>query len=260
MQLIDKSVDIDKEYSRIDIPGFFRRNKITGTLNFVSWCYMAFAATLASIIFFVLNKTTIIGKENIPKRTKNILFASNHTSYGFDSFFIGIMACVPRAFFRGFYLPYHPTAYEHYYANKLLTFLCAEMRCIPVKRKWKREGGLTEKAGEFDNEGMDKSIEALREGLVIYFPEGTRSKDGTIGEGKPGAGMLPYETRATVIPVRIENVDKLWKKGAKFITMGLNLKVTYGKPIYMDDLYDLPKSKETSKMIVDRIMDEIKSL
>lgn len=238
---------------KIDFPGFFRRNPITGTINFISWILLAFSAVVACVLFFMLNRTTVRGRENIPKQTKNLLFAANHTSYAFDSYFIGIIACVPRAFFKGFYLPYHPTAYKHYYANKVLTFLCSHLRCIPVKRKGKDdlEGLLAD--GKYDEEGVNLSVEALKNGLVIYFPEGTRSKDGTIGEGKPGAGMLPYETRATVIPVRIENVDKL-------PAIGLNLKVTYGKPIYLDDLYDQPKSKETSKMIIDRIMDEIKSL
>lgn len=242
-----------QEKNGIDFIGFFRRNPITGTINFVSWILLAFSAVLACIIFFILNKTTVKGRENIPKQTSNILFASNHTSYAFDSYFIGIIACVPRAFFKGFYLPYHPTSYQHYYANKIVAFLCAHLRCIPVKRKWKNEGGLGNEEGKFDEDGVNLTIEALKRGLVIYFPEGTRTKDGSIGEGKAGAGMLPYETRATVVPVRIENVDKL-------PNIGLNLKVTYGKPVYLDDLYDLPKSKETSKMIVDRIMTDIKNL
>jgi 1-acyl-sn-glycerol-3-phosphate acyltransferase len=253
------SVQEEPKYNRIDFPGFFKRNKITGTINFISWLLLGLAALLALIIFFVLNKTTVIGKKNIPKKTKNILFASNHISYGFDSFFIGIMACVPHAFFKDFYLPYHPTAYEQYYSNKVLTFFMKHLRCIPVKRKWKNEGGLYQQ-GEFDREGINKSIEALKTGLVIYFPEGTRSKDGSIGEGKPGAGMLPHETRAEVVPVRVENLDRLWPKGAKFLKMGQHLKITYGKPVYLDDLYDLPSSKETSKLITERIMAEIKKL
>ncbi|RYX98625.1 1-acyl-sn-glycerol-3-phosphate acyltransferase [bacterium] len=248
----DKSVVLEDSY-KIDFPGFFRRNKITGTINFISWIMMAGSAFLACLIFFILNRTTIKGRNNIPKQTKNVLFASNHTSYAFDSYFIGIIACVPRAFFKGFSLPYHPTSYQHYYANKFMTFVCSHMRCIPVKRKWKNEGGLGEQAGKFDEEGVNLTLEALKQGTVIYFPEGTRTKDGSIGEGKAGSGMLPYETRATVVPVRIENVNKL-------PAIGLKLKVTYGKPIYLDDLYDLPKSKETSKLIADRIMDEIRSL
>ena len=72
--------------------------------------------------------------------------------------------------------------------------------------------------------------------------------------------MLPYDSKATVIPVRIENVDKLLTKKSKFFKMGLKLKVTYGKPIFLDDLYNMKKSKETSKLIVGRIMDEIKKL
>ncbi len=252
MAIIQDKKNVEEDKFKIDFLGFFRRNEVTGTINFISWIMMVFAASVASILFFVLNKAVIKGKENIPKSSRNVILASNHTSYAFDSFFIGIVACLPRGFFKGFALPYHPTSYSHYHTNKLIAFICAHLRCIPVKRKWKNEGGIGEKPGVFDEEGVKLIKKALNQGMVIYFPEGTRSKDG-IGEGKPGAGMLPYETRATVIPVKIENINKL-------PAFGLKLKVTYGKPIYLEDLYNLPQSKETSKIIVDRIMDEIKKL
>lgn len=252
MAILQDENKVEEDF-KIDFPGFFRRNKITGTINFVSWIVLAISATIVSIIFFVLNRTTIEGKENIPKNAKNILLASNHTSYAFDSCFIGTIAFLPKAFFKGFSFPYHPTSYSHYHTNKFITFLCAHLRCIPVKRKWKNEGGIGDQVGIFDESGVNLTKEALKVGNVIYYPEGTRTKDGNIGEGKSGAGILPYETRATVIPVRIENIDKL-------PAFGLKLKVIYGKPIYLDDLYDLPQSKETSKLIVDRIMNEIKSL
>ncbi|MBC7476095.1 MAG: 1-acyl-sn-glycerol-3-phosphate acyltransferase [Candidatus Sericytochromatia bacterium] len=253
-------MNVEKNKIKIDFALFFKRNKITNTINWISWLYIAFGSIFFSIVLFILNKTTIIGKENIPKNTKNVILASNHTSYAFDSIFIGIVAFLPQTLFYGFTLPYHPTAYEHYYSNKIITFIGKQLRCFPVKRKWKHEGGLSKEIGSFDEEGVNLSLEALKYGPVIYFPEGTRSKDGQIGEGKPGAGMLPYDSKATVIPVRIENVDKLLTKKSKFFKMGLKLKVTYGKPIFLDDLYNMEKSKETSKLIVDRIMDEIKKL
>ena len=36
---------------------------------------------------------------------------------------------------------------------------------------------------------------------VLFFPEGTRSRSGEIGRGKPGVGKLIYDARPMVIPV-----------------------------------------------------------
>jgi 1-acyl-sn-glycerol-3-phosphate acyltransferase len=215
---------------------------------------------MAAFVFFVLNRAKIKGLENLPQEHSNVLLMSNHLSYAFDSLFIAISGYFPGALFKGFYSPYHPTAHEHYFKNKLVTFMGAHLRCIPVKRKWKNSFNENEKSERFDIEGFNLSANALREGMVIHFPEGTRSKDGKIGEGRPGAGRLPYETRATVIPVKISGLEKILPKGAWFPRGGNLLTVTYGKPLYLDDLYALPKSTETSKLIVERVMNAIKGL
>lgn len=49
----------EEKINNINILSFFKRNPITGTINFISWILLAFSAIVACIIFFILNKTTV---------------------------------------------------------------------------------------------------------------------------------------------------------------------------------------------------------
>ena len=55
----------------------------------------------------------------------------------------------------------------------------------------------------------------LRDGrLVVVFPEGTRSGDGSIGEFRPGAFWLAQKSGAPVVPVYIDGGCRALPKGA----------------------------------------------
>jgi 1-acyl-sn-glycerol-3-phosphate acyltransferase len=54
----------------------------------------------------------------------------------------------------------------------------------------------------------------LRDGrLVIVFPEGTRSGDGSIGEFRPGAFYLAQKSGAPVVPVYLDGGYRAIPKG-----------------------------------------------
>jgi 1-acyl-sn-glycerol-3-phosphate acyltransferase len=54
----------------------------------------------------------------------------------------------------------------------------------------------------------------LREGwIVVVFPEGTRSMDGSIGEFRPGAFYLARKSGAPVVPVYIDGGHRAIPKG-----------------------------------------------
>jgi 1-acyl-sn-glycerol-3-phosphate acyltransferase len=50
--------------------------------------------------------------------------------------------------------------------------------------------------------------------LLVVFPEGTRSTDGSIGEFKPGAFHLAQKSGAPVVPVYIDGGNRALPKGA----------------------------------------------
>lgn len=55
----------------------------------------------------------------------------------------------------------------------------------------------------------------LKQGkALLVFPEGTRSLDGRLGEGKPGVGMLAVRSRAPVVPAYVSGTFEALPKGA----------------------------------------------
>ena len=100
----------------------------------------------------------------------------------------------------------------------------------PVKFLAKRElgeiplfGKAMAAAGNLfvDREDARGAIQALRDAgdrvrggmLLVVFPEGTRSTDGSIGEFKPGAFYLAQKSGAPVVPVYIDGGNRALPKG-----------------------------------------------
>jgi 1-acyl-sn-glycerol-3-phosphate acyltransferase len=69
--------------------------------------------------------------------------------------------------------------------------------------------------GRRDDEAFKTAKTVLgRGGMIVMYIEGGRSRDGRLGEPKPGVGKLALETGAAVVPVAIAGTAKVrnWKK------------------------------------------------
>ena len=86
-----------------------------------------------------------------------------------------------------------------------------EIMAIPIL------GWLLSKAGVFavargksDVGAIKHSLKCLKEGdKLLMFPEGTRSRNGDMGEGKTGVAMLALRTGAPIVPIYIA-AKKRW--------------------------------------------------
>ena len=56
-------------------------------------------------------------------------------------------------------------------------------------------------------------LHVSREALIM-FPEGTRSRDGSIQEFRPGVGRLVAGTAVPVVPAYIDGAFRAWPKGS----------------------------------------------
>jgi len=56
---------------------------------------------------------------------------------------------------------------------------------------------------------------------MTLFPEGTRSREGSVGPGQPGAGLLILATRPRVIPVAIEGMQEVLPIGRYVPQLGV---------------------------------------
>src|SRR2546428_5236522 len=70
--------------------------------------------------------------------------------------------------------------------------------------------------GEPDRKAIRRSLEVLESGgVLVMFPEGTRSLDGRLRAPEPGAAMIALRTGAAVMPVAVINSQRLLPKGAR---------------------------------------------
>lgn len=209
-----------------------------------SWFFAQLSVPFILLVFFVLNRTVIYGRSRVPRET-NTLFLSNHQSM-IDSFLITFGAVFPWELVRPSLLPWHPAAQENFFKNAFFAWLFTQLKCIPVR------------PGRRDLRAIHRSIRALRGGTMILFPEGTRTRDGSIGRGRAGAGLVALGTGANVVPVTLVGMDEVLPIGARWPRMGKRVSVYFGRPVPYGDLADGPRSREAAQAIVDRVMDRIR--
>ena len=72
---------------------------------------------------------------------------------------------------------------------------------------------------------------------VLLFPEGTRTRDGTMGPFKKGGFHLAIASGATIVPCGIRGSRAVWPKGSPLIHSGA-IHVEVGEPISTAGLTD----------------------
>jgi 1-acyl-sn-glycerol-3-phosphate acyltransferase len=176
------------------------------------------------------------GRENIPDEG-GALIASNHVSY-LDPPILGASS-KRELFYMARDTLFHPKP-----VGDFLRYLNA----FPVKRDKPDRGAL---------KAAVKLLESGR--LVLVFPEGTRSRDGTLGRPHLGVGFIVYHSSVPVIPTYICGTEKALPRGSLLIKRA-KVSVHFGRPIDMDDLRGAPRPREMYPKIGERIMSEIAKL
>jgi len=211
---------------------------------FTRYLITMITVTVGAVYLLVFNRFRVIGRRNVPDRP-NTLLLSNHQSM-LDSFAIGIGAYFPQGWWKPYLLPWNPAASENFYRTPILAWFVDQLKCIPVRE------------GRRDLKALYRSMAALREATMILFPEGTRSRDGTVKRGRPGAGLMILGTEPTVIPVAIDGMRDVLPIGAMFLRPFKRITISYGEPFDYSAYVGRPRSKETAQELVDEIMDAIR--
>src|SRR4051812_21683322 len=180
------------------------------------------ARSLANLVMRAIlrfgNRLEIEGREHLPV-DESFIMVANHASH-LDA--PSLMAALPLAqVHRAF-----PAAAADYFFTHLpvLAFSAIVMNAMPFDRK----------------ENPKQSIDACRQLLeseghvLILFPEGTRTADGSIGPFKPGIGFLIAGSAIPVVPCHIRGAWKAWPKG-NWIPRPRKLTLTIGKPLVFAD-------------------------
>ena len=162
------------------------------------------AQFLSFSYFRFFHRFEVEGLEHIPSEG-SFLLASNHLSF-IDPPALGCR--LPRNL--------------HYFARDTLFkgplgCLIRSLNSIPVNRS------------QLDLGTLRRVLRILSDGHpLLVFPEGTRSENGLLGEGKKGIGMLLAKSKVPVLPARIFGSYEIMGKGKSFPRIGRRLRLRYG--------------------------------
>jgi 1-acyl-sn-glycerol-3-phosphate acyltransferase len=88
-----------------------------------------------------------------------------------------------------------------------------------------------------DIEAFRLAARILEEGHALFvFPEGTRTRDGTLGEGRDGTAVLALRTGAPIVPIGITGSYERWPRGQKLPHPGGRVTVRVGSPFRLADV------------------------
>lgn len=132
---------------------------------------------------------------------------------------------------------------SHYDIPLIFTSLGGSIRMLTKKELFKVPiWGRGLRAAEFlsidrkDHDQAMKDLETAKEkmkgGIVLWIaPEGTRSRTGALGKFKKGGFMVAIQTGARIIPVGIEDSEKVLKPDTTDLYLNQQVHINIGKPI-----------------------------
>lgn len=179
---------------------------------------------------WVLCRLTYLGQEHFPKEGA-ALVCSNHQSY-LDPMLMGGM-CDRRLNYL---------ARESLFRSKLFSGLIRFYDAIPVRRDGMSITGLKETLRRLKNKEM-----------VVVFPEGTRTPDGSIQTMKPGFCILARRAKVPLVPVAIDGSYDTWPKGRKF-PFPARMCLVAGPPISVEEI-ETVDDETLVKMLDERIQE-----
>ncbi|MCH8067440.1 MAG: 1-acyl-sn-glycerol-3-phosphate acyltransferase [Nanoarchaeota archaeon] len=206
--------------------------------------YPILKLTIGSLIKLFIKK--IDGKKNIIV-DEPFIIACNHASY-LDDF------AVPSAFYPPIDRKFHFYVNSLYFKNIIFRIFLNLYGSIPVDtKKGKNHKQVNRKASHM-------AMKYLKKGDIIFiFPEGSRSLDGKLQNGKVGIAKLVLEARVPVQPVGIIGSNNILPKG-KFLPQLKRCKINIGKALYFKEYYNKTITKKLLREVTNKIMKEIAKL
>ena len=169
------------------------------------------------------------GLEHLDHLDGPVVLASNHQSHMDVPVIFSVLPGHVRArvapamakeFFKAHFFPDDHT-WRDWFTNSLNYYLAAFFfNAFPLPQ---REAGARQTLkyiGELTGQGWS----------ILIFPEGLRSPTGQIKPFRGGIGMIGARLDIPIVPVRIDDVDKLMPVGGTFVKPG-RVRVSFGAPL-----------------------------
>ena len=154
-----------------------------------------------------LHRLSVEGREHLP-REGGVLLVSNHQSF-LD---IPVVAAGAR---RHVCFVARDTLAE----SRFLAWIMRESGAVLIRR------------GTADRQALGEMVRHLEAGdAVCVFPEGTRSRDGSLGEFRQGALFAAKRARVPIVPVGIRGAIEALPRG-KSLPSPRRIGIRFGAPI-----------------------------
>ena len=164
--------------------------------------------TFSLIILKAFYRFIVTGQENIPA-SGGALVACTHQSFA-DTLIAGVAMRPRKVCFM---------ARKTLCKNPFFGWVLRSVNAFPVNR------------GEVDAEAVKAAIEKLRSGQVLLvFPEGTRTADGSFGEIRSGTAMIASRAGVPVLPMVVHGMYEAWPRHQKYPGPG-RVSVAIGEPV-----------------------------
>ncbi len=174
-------------------PDFLQRLSLRPTG--MRWVVHVFMYVVLHIVLPLYFRYRVRGRKHIP-RTGPILIVVNHASH-LDPLLIGAV-CFRRMFrYMG--------KEDLWKGSRAFRFMMENCGAFPVRR------------GAADRDALRYASDLLDAGqALVLFPEGTRTRDGSIGEAQPGVAMiLSKHPDVPILPLRIDGSFQAFGHGMR---------------------------------------------
>jgi glycerol-3-phosphate dehydrogenase (NAD(P)+) len=175
----------------------------------VNWLLYLLARVFLTPFFLVYFRYSRTGREHA-RLKGGLIVVANHRSF-LDPFAIG--GCLPWR------RPMNYVAKVELFEPRWRGWALSRLGAFPIRR------------GESDEEAMETArLIVGRGGAVCIFPEGTRTRRGTLGNPRRGVGRLALQTGAPVIPTAVlgtEHVRRGWRIRPRKVKVRLGRAMTF---------------------------------
>lgn len=151
------------------------------------------------------------GRDEFPK-SGGVLLISNHLSY-YDVFVLGLLH------------------------KRMLNYVARSTLFVPgLAAVIRSVGGFPIQRDGMGASGLKETLKRLRGGsIVTFFPEGTRSADGTLGPLKPGIATLASRGRVPIVAAGVAGTYEAWPRH-RLMPRPHPVHVHYGAPLSSSSL------------------------
>ena len=184
------------------------------------------------------------GQEKLPKNTGMIVCPNHVTEID--------PVVVAHFLFNQGVMP-HFLAKASIFEVPVIGWMLRVIKQVPVERS---------SAGA--NRSLEAAREALADGGIIIYPEGTLTRDPDLGpmKGRTGAARLALQTGAPVVPMAHWGAQDVLPRYAKrfHVFPRKRVRVLVGEPVDLSEFRDAPLTRTTLEAATERILDAITAL